>query len=155
MNPAQILSKNLSFNLGGVPFASSYLQALLIVFLLFVLVLSLARMRRLFVKWSISGWQAWLFMGFLLALVMEGFLLIGGKTILTATLGWENAPKPIQTALEAGRNGLTKVLGVKDEISISTAKEEATIKNMMEIRNIVGKNKFQAFIAYSEDSVVK
>jgi hypothetical protein len=36
-------------------------------------------------------------------------------------LGWRNAPKPILTALEAGRNKLVNVLGVTDEIKSSKA----------------------------------
>ena len=33
--------------------------------------------------------------------------------------------------------------------------KDVTVKNMREIRKITGKNKFKAFIAYSEESVVK
>jgi len=46
----------------------------------------------------------WNYFGFLLALILEGFLLIGGKTILTSVLGLENPPAPISIALDAGKN---------------------------------------------------
>ena len=48
-------------------------------------------------------------------------MIIGGKTVITEILGWKNAPKPILTALEAGRNKLVGVLGVADEINVSKA----------------------------------
>lgn len=63
---------------------------------------------------------------------MEGFLIIGGKTALTEVLGWKNAPKPVQNALDVGRAKLTNVLGVKDEIPQSTAKEKTTIEKVIE-----------------------
>jgi hypothetical protein len=131
MSPAQILSKNLKFNLGGVPFSTSYTKAALIVFLLFILVLSLARLRRMYVNWSFKAWPVWIFMGFVLALILEGFLLISGKSILTVVLGWKNAPKPLQNALDTGRAGLVKVLGVKDEISITTNEEDPSVKSVI------------------------
>lgn len=72
--------------------------------------------------WSLKGGIFGIFFGFLLALILEGFLLIGGKTFITETLGWRNAPKPIANVLEAGRGKLVKVLGVNDEIPESQAK---------------------------------
>ena len=87
----------------------------------FILVIPLARLRYLFVKWSFSGWHAFFFLGFLFALIIEGFLLVGGRTFLTATLGWKNAPQPILTVLDSGREKLVDVLGVKSEIPESVA----------------------------------
>jgi len=72
--------------------------------------------------WSVKGGIFGIFFGFLLALILEGFLLIGGKTFLTEILGWKNAPKPIANALETGRGKLVKVLGVSQEIPESQAK---------------------------------
>jgi hypothetical protein len=54
--------------------------------------------------------------GFLLAVVLEGFLIIGGKTFFIEILGWRNAPKPISTALDLGRGKLVEVLGDTEEI---------------------------------------
>lgn len=122
---------SLNFDFGKISFAPSYLQAAAIVVLLFLLVLSLAQLRRHFVDWSIKGALFGIFFGFLLALIFEGFLIIGGKTAVTELLGWEKAPKPILTALEAGRAKLVQVLGVTTEIPVSTAREKPTAENLI------------------------
>jgi hypothetical protein len=72
-----------------------------------------------------------LFWGFLLALVVEGVLILGGRTILTEVIGWDNAPKPISTALDAGRAKLVDVLGVTDEIPSSNAKNTPTYQSVV------------------------
>ena len=77
--------------------------------------------------WSFKGAVFGIFFGFLLALILEGFLVIGGKTALTEVLGWKSAPKPIQLAVDAGRSKLVNVLGVKDEIPKSFASENPTV----------------------------
>ena len=56
------------------------------------------------------------FWGFLVAVILEGFLLISGKTFFTMVLGWKNPPKPIARALDVGRARLIKVLGASEEI---------------------------------------
>jgi len=124
-------TKTFNFRVGEYALEPTYLSAGLIVLMLFILVLSLARLRHMYIKWSISGWHAWLFMGFILALVLEGFLLIGGRTILTSVLGWERAPKPISTALELGRAKLINVLGVTEEIPASSASEKPTYSSVI------------------------
>jgi len=123
---------NLDFRLGELQFSPSYIQAGAIVFLLFLLVLTLARLRYMFVNWSIgkSG-IAMLFWGFLLALILEGFLIIGGRTLFTEILGWKNAPRPIVDALDAGRNRLVDVLGVTDQIPASTAHEGPVLDSVI------------------------
>lgn len=72
-----------------------------------------------------------LFWGFLLALILESFLIIGGRTLFTEILGWENAPKPILNALDAGRNKLVDVLGVTDEVPTSTAREDPNLDDVV------------------------
>ena len=131
MDPAQFASKTLDIEVRGTLFSPSYLQAAAIVFLLFLLVLSLARLRKIYVKWSLKGWHAWLFMGFLLALLLEGFLLISGRTVLTEILGWENAPKPVKNALVVGREKLVNVLGITEEVPASVAQEEPTLQGVI------------------------
>ena len=120
-----------NFNLGKLSFSSSYIQAGAVVALLFVLVLMLAQLRRHFFDWSIKGALFGLFFGFLLALVLEGFLIIGGKTAITQVLGWKDAPKPIANLLEVGRGKLLQVLGEKVEIQIpeAVAKLNPTFKD--------------------------
>ena len=122
----------LSFNLGEFQFSPSYFQAGAIIFLLFLLVLTFARLRRMLVHWSLgkSG-VAMLFWGFLLALILEGFLILGGRTLFTEIVGWKNAPKPILNVLDAGRDKLVDVLGVTDQIPISTAREDPSVDGVI------------------------
>ena len=110
-----------NFDLGKFSFSPSYIQAGTVVVLLFILVLTLAQLRRHFIDWSIKGTLFGLFFGFLLALILEGFLIIGGKTAITQVLGWKDAPKPIANLLEAGRGELIKVLGQQMEVKIPDA----------------------------------
>jgi hypothetical protein len=120
-------------NIGKLSFPISYAQAALIVFLIFILVLLMAQFRRHFFDWSIKGAVFGIFFGFLLALILEGFLIIGGRTALTGILGWKNAPAPISLALDAGRNKLIQVLGIKDQVPSSFAKENATVTGAVEL----------------------
>jgi hypothetical protein len=76
---------------------------------------------------------AGIFFGFLLALILEGFLLIGGKTVLTGVLGWKNPPAPLSQALDAGRSKLIQVLGAQTQIPASFAKDSTTVQNAVEI----------------------
>lgn len=110
-----------NFTVGNLLFAPNYAQAAAVVFLLFLLVLTLARLRRMYVDWSLKGAFIMMFLGFFLALVLEGFLVLGGRTALTELLGWKNAPKPIGDALDVGRGQLVEVLGVTEEIPTTRA----------------------------------
>ena len=120
---ARFLSSNLNFDFLKISINQSSWKAVAIVGLLFLLVLTLAQVRRHYIDWSIKGALFGIFFGFLLALFLEGFLIIGGRTAVTELLGWENAPKPVQTAIDAGRMKLVDVLGIQDEIPQSIAQE--------------------------------
>lgn len=115
------VTEGIEFQAFGLLFEPNYLQAGLIVFLLFVLLMTLARLRRMYVNWSLKGAWAMIGLGFFLALILEGFLLIGGRTMFTELLGWKDAPKPISTALEVGRGKLVDVLGVTEQVPSSFA----------------------------------
>jgi len=132
MNFAQILSQRLNFNIGKFSISPSYIQAGAIVFLLFLLILSMANLRRHFLNWSVKGSIFGIFMGFILALILEGFLIIGGRTALTEIVGWKDAPKPLVNLLDAGREKLVEVLGVTAPIPESFATKE---KNSLDILN--------------------
>jgi len=121
-----------TYNIRGIYIEPTYWEAVAIVLLLFMLVFTIARVRFLYVHWNL-GKPAFsmFFWGFFLALILEGFLIIGGKTFVTEILGWKNAPKPISTALDLGRAKLVDVLGVKDEISQSVAKEKASYQSVI------------------------
>jgi len=121
MELPQVFKQTINVNLGKFSFSPSYIQAGAIVFLLFILILTLARVRRLYVKWNLGSAGSTIFIGFVLALILEGFLILGGRTVLTEILGWENAPKPIRNALMAGRERMAEVLGVTEDIPDSYA----------------------------------
>jgi hypothetical protein len=130
-----LLDKSLApidtYQVGELVFTPSYLHAAAVVFLLFLLVLTLARLRRLYISWSLTGAVKMLGIGFVLAIIAEGFLLLGGRTLFTELLGWENAPKPIATVLDMGREKLVKVLGIGQEIPESVAEQKPTIEKMI------------------------
>jgi len=129
---AKFFTDNLNLNLLHINFSPNVIRFGLIIILLFILVLTLARVRRHFMEWSFKGALFGIFFGFLLALILEGFLLIGGRTALTEALGWKNAPEPIQTALDSGRSQLIQVLGVNSEIPSSNAKEITSVQEAIE-----------------------
>ncbi|MFZ5933064.1 MAG: hypothetical protein ACOYT7_03260 [Patescibacteria group bacterium] len=133
MEAAQILARTREFSIGKFSFSTSYLQALAVIALSFLLILSLASFRRHLIGWSIKGALFGLFFGFLLALIFEGFLIIGGKTAVTEILGWKNAPKPLVNVIDAGRAKLVNVLGVTQEIPSSVAKENPTTEDAVNI----------------------
>lgn len=114
---------NILFGSFGVP--PIYIQAGLIVILLFLLVLSIAQYRHHFVKGSLKGGVAGLFFGIIFTLIIEGFLLTNGSTILTTVFKWKNAPKPLSTVLDLGKDKLTKVLG--EESTNQSSKDVITI----------------------------
>ena len=96
---------------GGLLFSPNLLMAILTVFLIFLLIITFASLRHRYLGWHIKGILPGLGFGFILALILEGFLILGGRTILTEIFGWKNAPKPVSVALDAGRSQFIKVLG--------------------------------------------
>ena len=69
----KISGGDLGFNIDGSSVAPNYLQALGIIFFLFLLLLVLAKMVRGYMSWYAMGWYIWVFLGFSLALVIEGY----------------------------------------------------------------------------------
>ena len=114
----------LNFDFLNLNLSSSSWKAFAIVGLIFLLVLTLAQVRRHFIDWSFKGAVFGIFFGFLLALFLEGFLIIGGRTAGTELLGWKSAPKPVQTAIDAGRARLVDVLGITDMVPQSNAQSD-------------------------------
>ena len=113
-----------SINLpGGLVFEPTYLQAILMVFLVFLLILTLGSLRHRMAEWSLKGLIPGIGFGFLLAIILEGILVLAGHSLLTDTLGWKTAPKPISNVLDAGRDRLTNVLG---ETTLKETEEEIT-----------------------------
>lgn len=127
------INKGPTFNLkiGKTLLMPTYINAALIVLLLFLLFITLAQVRRHFMTWSFKGAAFGIFLGFLLALIIEGFLIIGGRTAFTEILGWKNPPKPVSVALDAGRGKLMKVLGTNTKVPLT----EAKISNTSDVMN--------------------
>ena len=115
MELPEIFNKTFKFDVGKLQIEPSYWQAAAIVFLVFLLILTLARLRHMYVGWSLKSFLPSIVFGFILAIIVEGFLIVGGKTLFIDIMGWENAPKPISTLLDIGRTKLVKVLGEKSE----------------------------------------
>ncbi|SRR5258708_21863460 len=99
-------------HIGPISIAPNVWQAAAIIALIFVFVLVLAYMSHNFMEWSLSGAGIGLVVGFILALVLEGFLIVGGRTVITAALGWKNAPAPIQSVLTEGHQKLLDALNI-------------------------------------------
>jgi hypothetical protein len=121
-----------SFTVRGLEIAPTYWQAATILLLIFLLIFTLARMRYIYVHWHLSKTSlAMMFWGFVLTLILEGFLWLGGRTVLTSVLGWKNPPKPIATTLDTGREHLREVLGETAEIDSAKAKEPPTYQSVV------------------------
>jgi hypothetical protein len=130
--PLPFLSRSFDLNLGKMSLPVAYWEAGAVIFLLFILVLLMAKFRRHYVDWSLKGGIVGIFFGFLFALVLEGFLIIGGRTAITEVMGWKNAPKPLQLALDSGRSKLIQVLGIQDQIPSTMASENATVQSAIQ-----------------------
>src|SRR5438477_10823627 len=106
--------KTLNIHIGNINFTPQLWQAGIVLVLIFALILVTAQMRRHYFGWSMKGAWFGVVIGFALALILEGFLLVSGKTALTVLLGWKNAPEPIQNALDVGHTKLVDVLSATD-----------------------------------------
>ena len=114
---------------GGIAF--NYIQAILIVVLLFLLIYTFGHLRHTYVGWSIKGIAPGFAFGFVVAILLEGLFLIGGKTLFTQVLGWKTAPKPISNVLDASREKIVDVLGAENQIPTSNASEPQTVEEII------------------------
>jgi hypothetical protein len=112
----QKVPSEIPIHVGGVAFSAQAWQVGAIVILLFLLVFTMASMRHHFLEWTIKGAGFGVVLGFVLALVLEGFLLLGGRTALTEVFAWKNAPKPVAQVLDNSRERFRQVLGESTEI---------------------------------------
>ena len=130
------------YDIKGLEVEPTYWQAGVMVILIFLLVFTLARVRYLYIHWSLGRSAiAMAFWGFLLAIIMEGLLILSGRTLFTEVLGWKDAPKPISTLLTISRNKLVDVLGVAEEIptyqSVMEDYESLSLGGMEDVKNSV------------------
>jgi len=129
----QFLFNTFQLNLGKFSLPVTYWQAGTIIFLLFLLILALSLFRKEYVGWSMKGVVIGVFFGFFLALILEGFLLISGRTVLTTVLGWQNPPAPIARTLDMGKSKLIQVLGVQTQASSSSTQVNVTAQNALQL----------------------
>jgi hypothetical protein len=129
LSSVQFLFKTFTLTLGKFSMPVPYWQAAALVFLIFLLILTMATFRKHYVNWSLKGGIVGVFFGFFLALILEGFLLIGGRTVLTGFLGWKNPPAFLAQTLDAGKSKLVQVLGTETQISTTSA----TIQNAVNV----------------------
>ena len=124
---------NFNINLGKISLPIPYWQAIAVAVLVFFLIFMLAKYRRHTADWSLKGAVFGVFFGFLLALILEGFLIIGGRTALTSVLGWKNPPPQIASVLDTGREKLVQVLGITSPIPSSFAKDSPSVQGAIEV----------------------
>jgi len=134
----KFLTQSFNLNVGKIIIPVAFWQVGAIIFLIFLLILSLAQFRRHYMDWGIKGVFLGIFFGFLLALTLEGFLIIGGKTALTEVLGWKNAPAPLQLALDQGKKQLIQVLGVQTAIPPSIAGDKPSVQAVVSTLQSLG-----------------
>jgi len=118
--PTPLLSRSFDLPIGSINLKPAYWQAMAVLFLVFLLIFTFARLRHLYVKWSFKGFLPAVLMGFILAIILEGFLIMSGKTIFVQIIGLENMPKPISTFLDESRQELVEVLGEDQSCEIES-----------------------------------
>lgn len=120
-----------TYKIGGLNVDATYWQVGAIILLVFLLVFTLARLRYLYVHWSLSkNSLAMLFWGFVLAVIVEGFFMLSGRTIFTQVLGIKNVPKPFSTALDLGRSRMENVLGTETTVPSTDASSKLNSDQM-------------------------
>lgn len=116
---------------GGFIFSPNYLQIGAIVLCIFLLILTFGMLQHRFNHWTIKGIMPGLALGIMLTLFLEALLLLGGRTIFTEILGWENPPAPIASALDTTRSRLVDVMGVSDTVPESKAGSSPDVETVV------------------------
>lgn len=130
--PGMLTQKIGQFNLpGGIVFSPNLLHAGFIVLGVFLALIIFARMRKRESDMTTKAVLPAIAFGFVLAIILEAVLLVGGRTIFTELLGWKNAPKPLSNALDASRAKLVEVMGVTDPVPDSLAETPHSAEEMV------------------------
>lgn len=131
--PTPLLSRTFDLPIGSLTLKPAYWHAGLIVILIFLLIISMAHLRHTYLKWSFKGILPAVFLGFLIAIFLEGLLIMNGRTIFVEVIGLENMPKPISTFLDESKGELVQVLGTTQ--SCEPQVTESNIKNTLDLYN--------------------
>ncbi len=134
-------TQSLHYKVGKFEISPSYSQAAIVLVLTFLFLLSLARVRRMFIHWSLGRHSIAIFVwGFIVALIVEGFFILAGRTMFTEVLGLKNVPKPISSFIELGRNRVYQVLGESVEIKESSAVGGQNAESLIKTFFLLDKN---------------
>lgn len=93
----------------AVPSGTQQLAAIIIGVFLILLVLALARHHML--TWSMKGAKFGVFLGIILTLALEGFLLVAGKTTFAEIVKSNNVPPAVSTFLSENMSDLAGQIG--------------------------------------------
>jgi len=135
----ELLNKTVkTIKIGNLNFEATYWEAVIIVLLLFFLVFTLARMRFLYVHWSLGRHAfAMLFWGIVLTIIVEGFFMLSGRTLFTEILGMKKVPKPFSTILDIGRSKMVNVLGDEYKVPDTGAESKLNSDEMYSLYKIM------------------
>ena len=84
-----------------------------------------------------------LFWGVVLAIIMEGFFILSGRTIFTEILGMKNVPKPFSTVLNISRQKVVNVLGTENAVPDTGAKSKLDSGQMYSLYKNMDKSEAQ------------
>jgi hypothetical protein len=141
------ITSEVPINVANVSFSAQAWQVGAIVFLLFLLIITMASMRHHMLHWATKGAGFGIALGFVLALVLEGFLLLGGRTALTAVFAWKNAPEPVAQVLDSSRQKFMQVLGEQTQVpEINAAPPRSTIDDALDSYRQLNPTQAQEFI---------
>jgi len=102
----------------------------LIIFLIFLLILTFASLRHRYSNWTMGGFTQGIVLGMLVTVIIGATLLVGGTHLFQELLRWKEAPVVVVTAMDTSRNTALKVLGASIEEKKVTTR--ATIGSIME-----------------------
>lgn len=135
-----------TFKVGNLNIDATYWEAITIIILIFLLIFTLARLRFLYVHWSMGkNAFAMLFWGVVLTIILEGFMMLSGRTLFTEILGMRNVPKPFSTLLAIGRQKFTDVLGQESTVPYSSADYSLNSDQMYTLYSKMDQSESQRF----------
>ncbi|MBI4058882.1 hypothetical protein HY404_01425 [Candidatus Microgenomates bacterium] len=99
------------------PFIAPQLkQAVLIIGGIFLVALLLGVTRHHMLEWSIKGAGFGILLGVVLTLVVEGFLLVGGRTAVAEVLRNKNTPVAIRSFIQDNMMQLAQAIGSPPQV---------------------------------------
>lgn len=117
----------------GFSFSPSFLQAAIIVVLVFLLAITLGFARQHMLTWSFKGAHFGFLFGIIFILILEAIFLVGGRTALFEASSNQRIPPNLRSFVEQGRKNLVGVLGLSvEQIPPTVAQEEPSAQSIIE-----------------------